>query len=1169
MGRPADGADTGGAGAAGADGRRAWTERYGAIIEALADGALLRDHRGNLLTASRAAMDLFGVASLDGLEQVLQHGDAEVLGEEDQEIALATLGPGEEGIVLKLGDSAGSSERRWVRVRVDPLEVGGASTELWSLSDVTALVEAERRVERLSRMYAMLAATNEAMVRAADDAEILEAVCRIAVEVGHLPLAWIGFVQDGLVVPSAFHGLAGYAESLRLPVDDPSALGPTGLAVLHGEPVTSDDVLTDERMRPWRPALTEMGIRSSCAVPLRRETAVTGSLNVYSREPRAFDEEEVRLLLDLAADLSFALSGLDADRRSRAAEAALRASEARFRALVQRASDVVAVLDEGSVVTFMSPSVERITGWPPEHYVGQSGLDAMHPDDAGRAASAIAEALSRPGHAPFVVEARAACADGTWRWCEYTGANLLDVPEVAGIVVNFRDVSERHERDEQLRFQARLLGAVGDAIVATGVDGRVVYWNDAAEALFGWERDAAVGRSIEALGLFDAGPGDREAVVARLGDGEAWTSEVSVRRPDGTDVHVLLTIRPVSDDAGDLTTVILAAVDIGAQVRAAEELARRAAIQAELASLGRSALVDTDLDSLLTLASERAAAILGVESVKVLEVRGDLIHVRAAVGYPEELGREPVPVDEELPARHVLRSGQPMVFDDLDTEERFVVPDRVRAAGIRSSAGVVIEGRGEPFGLLVADASEAHRFSSNDVNALQNVANIVAAAVERLLVEQELAKMALEDPLTGLANRTLFGDRLRQQLARREHGPIGVLYLDLDRFKVVNDSLGHSVGDELLGVVARRLEATVRREDTVARLGGDEFSVLCEGLEVHELADLAERALEAIAAPVEIAGTPLVVTASIGLAMADRGSTPEFLLRDADAAMYRAKDLGRARVEMFDEELRTQAVARLTDEAALRQALERDELVVHYHPEVDLRSGEVVVVEALARWERPGRGLLAPVHFIPLAEDIGLIGAIGERVLDLACAQAAAWRQAGLEVAVAVNVSAHQLASPDLADRVSDALARHGVEPALLCLELTESAVMADAGAADAALHRLKGIGIQIAIDDFGTGYSSLAYLKRFPVDFLKVDKSFVAGLGQDPDDTAIVMAVVDLARSLGMRVVAEGVETPEQLAELRRLGCDVGQGFLWTVPLPGPELVPFLRSAADERARG
>lgn len=427
---------------------------------------------------------------------------------------------------------------------------------------------------------------------------------------------------------------------------------------------------------------------------------------------------------------------------------------------------------------------------------------------------------------------------------------------------------------------------------------------------------------------------------------------------------------------------------------------------------------------------------------------------------------------------------------------------------------------------------------------------------------------ALHDPLTGLPNRALLNDRLQGALDRsgRSDGTVVVIMLDLDEFKVVNDGLGHDAGDVLLVAVARRISGAIRRGDTLARFGGDEFAIVSEAVPDRDVPVLAERILDSLSAPFAYAGREVTVTASVGVAVATDSASAQTMLRDADAAMYRAKATGRDRVVHFRQTMYEQAAGRLDQQAMLRRAIERDELRLHYQPVIDLATGRTVGVEALARWQHPERGLLGPGEFIPLAEETGLILPLGTWVLERALHQLAEWRHGGGdvdEVWVAVNLSARQMRDPRLVDRVAQALHRTGVPPRCLHLEITETVVMESVDTAIETLERLRMIGVHISVDDFGTGYSSLAYLKRLPVSTLKIDRSFVDGLGTDASDRSIVDAIVNLARSLDLAVVAEGVETLHQVRILRELGVDTGQGYLWSFPLPAEDVESWIGTAS------
>ncbi|MBA3532407.1 MAG: EAL domain-containing protein [Ardenticatenales bacterium] len=440
---------------------------------------------------------------------------------------------------------------------------------------------------------------------------------------------------------------------------------------------------------------------------------------------------------------------------------------------------------------------------------------------------------------------------------------------------------------------------------------------------------------------------------------------------------------------------------------------------------------------------------------------------------------------------------------------------------------------------------------------------------ERKAFEEQLAQRVFYDALTGLPNRALFRDRVDRALARssRNKSSIAVLFLDLDRFKVINDSLGHSAGDQLLVQVARRLQSCVRPEDTVARLGGDEFTVLLE--EVSTITDavhVADRIARALRIPFILEERELFSTVSVGIVLnGPEHSRPDDLLRDADVAMYRAKARGKAQYEVFDTSMNAQALERLELETALRQAIDRKEFLIYYQPLFCLcpEGGERIVgLEALVRWQHPRWGLIQPDTFIPLAEETGLIVNLGQWVLTQACRQMQHWQRRypmASPLAISVNLSARQFQQPQLVNMVSQVLQYSGLPPGSLKLEITESVLVEDAILTSETLRRLKELGVLLAIDDFGVGYSSLSYLKHFPVDSLKIDRSFIRGLGAEQGDTAIVLAVVTLARSLSLQVVAEGVESVQQLTMLRELGCEVVQGYYFARALPVGEVDPLL----------
>ncbi len=718
---------------------------------------------------------------------------------------------------------------------------------------------------------------------------------------------------------------------------------------------------------------------------------------------------------------------------------------------------------------------------------------------------------------------------------------------------SLREESERQAEDnagliaslQQSEERTRaILQAANDAFISMDSEGRITAWNERTVTTFGWSEAEAIGRPLADTIIPARHRQAHQRGLERFlatGEGPVLNRriEITAVRRDGSEFPVELAIWPVrSDQTWSFNAFVH---DISERHLAEEQLRnneRRLADAQEIAMLGSW---EWDMANDEVSCTDQLYRIFGVAQGAVLTYRDFISLVHPA-------DREVV----EQTFRAALERHQPFEY-----HHRLVRP---------GGAERVLHGRGEV--VVDSDGLAVKMWGTGqDVTERTNAEKALREANRRL---QELAST---DPLTGLPNRALFSDRLDQALsfARRENREVSVLFIDLDRFKNVNDSLGHHHGDELLVEVSRRLVGVLRDSDTVARLGGDEFALLLAGsTPPEEAAAVAERILASLRHSFVGGGVELFVSASIGIALwpEDCDSKTE-LLQHADVAMYRAKAAGGNRFEMFQPGMTVAARERLRVENDLRRAIERDEFFLRYHPIVDLASGKTNSVEALLRWEHPSRGEVMPAEFISLAEDTALIVPIGVWVLSEACRQAALWRKELGDRApqrVSVNVSALQLAHPGFVAVVKGALADTGTHPSELELEVTESTLIGDSGPAVAALRSLRQLGVSLSIDDFGTGYSSLAYLRRFPVDRLKLDMSFVAGIGgaDEPagNGDALVAAAITLAHALGVEAVAEGVETEDQLHALRSFGCEHGQGFFWTVPLRAGELTRWLATA-------
>ncbi len=716
---------------------------------------------------------------------------------------------------------------------------------------------------------------------------------------------------------------------------------------------------------------------------------------------------------------------------------------------------------------------------------------------------------------------------------------------------------------ERLRRLDHVIERTGVATCVLSVELELVQANPAFCQMLGTTEVEVRGHSL----LEFVHPDDRRLLrrgqrrLARHPEGGVTHLEHRLVQASGQVVHVLASATTMPPLEDGVTHLAWQAQNITAQ-RAAEAAAtRRSAQQAAIAELGREALGRQDLEGLLQHACDLLVEQMGVDCTSLMRWqpgRG-CFRLVAGTGWDRgRLGAATVPGGTRSEAGFALRWPTPVVVPDLRRETRFRDPLLTDRLQLRSGVAVAIHPGDQPYGVLAVHTRELRSITPDDVNFLEGVGHLLAAAVARQQAEEQLQRLALHDTLTGLPNRSLLVERIALGLSRleRERGRLAVMFLDLDRFKVVNDSLGHSVGDDVLREVASRLRAILRPSDTVARLGGDEFVVVAEDLQSEEVAMMvAERLARAVEPPMQVDSGELVVTASVGaVTTSDPRALAEDLLRDADIAMYRAKATGGRAAVRFQPSMREVFGDRVQVEADLHRALRNGEFTVHYQPIFSLQTGIVRGAEALMRWQHPIRGLVPPGDFIPLAEETGAILEIGEWVLREACRTAAGWAANGEAAEISVNLSTRQLQDPRIVDQVAAALTDHLLAPERLTLEITETAVLADSLAAVSALAGISRLGVRLAVDDFGTGYSSVSHLKRFQLHQLKLDRGFVNGLDRDPKDAAIVDGLIRLAHAVGLEAAAEGVERAEQLAKLRELGCDLAQGFLMARPAPAAE---------------
>jgi diguanylate cyclase (GGDEF)-like protein/PAS domain S-box-containing protein len=810
----------------------------------------------------------------------------------------------------------------------------------------------------------------------------------------------------------------------------------------------------------------------------------------------------------------------------RARDRELHNTNAFLTAVVETSPVAIYTTDLDGIVQFWNDSAERIFGYKREQAIGRRA-PFVSEDKREEAARLRARVLG--GEVLTGLELERRRADGTTITINGSAAPLRDeAGTVNGLLVACIDVSDAKrsaaELERHLHFTRAMLDAIPNPVYFKDRDGRYLTFNRAFHDLFG-PADDWVGR--KAADMLDAESASVHEQHDRplLQRPSSTTYERRTSRGGGVPRELLYNKVSFVDQAGEVAGLIATVTDV---TRYKETERALEASEARFRVLTESSI---DLISVLDAAgniqyqSPALKYLLGYDPASTVGKnvadfvhRDDLDHVRATLKRVVETAQSSEPAEFRL--RH--RDGQWRTFETLGTN----------CLSNPHIHGVV--------------------FNSRDVT-------------DRKVIQQRIQHLAYHDNLTGLPNRSLLQDRLAHSIARAERSnkKVAVLFIDLDNFKNINDTLGHDVGDELLRQVSRRLSECVRLEDTIARQGGDEFIVLLDGLDDGRGASLvAQKVLNALRKAFVLSGTDQHVSGSVGIALfPEDGRDAQTLMKNADTAMFHGKTQGKNTYQYFTAQMNIAVKRRMTLESALRRAVMNHDFLLHYQPQIDLDSGEILAVEALVRWKTEDGGMVSPGDFIPLAEETGLINEIGEWVLREACRQAKEWEDVGLpRRRMAVNLSARQFSDRGFLDMVTRVLAESGLDPACLELEITESQVMRQTEGMIMLLNKLSEMGVQLAIDDFGTGYSSLSYLKRLPIQKLKIDQSFVRDITVDPNDTAIVVAIINMAKSLDLDTIAEGVETAGQLALLRSKGCHVGQGYYFSAPVRAEVLYPLLK---------
>jgi diguanylate cyclase (GGDEF)-like protein len=981
----------------------------------------------------------------------------------------------------------------------------------------------ERAMRRLNRMFGAISATNEAILRAKTELELYQLVCDAAVHSAKSVATVVFLAEPDSIWLRPVAGTGEIVELItrtRFSIDPDNVYGTgvCGNAFRTQKPCINHDILNSVQGRPWQQAGRETGVVACVALPLIKAGKSVGVLMFFVSKSWAADEEIVALLARMAENVSFALDNFDrADEKAKAEK-----------------------------------QKDRLTGM----------FEALSATN-----EAIMRAKTRAQLFELVCEA--AVLGGT-----FSSATIALADPAGEFLRIAASKGINYDRMRSRRFAISAADPEGRGLTGTSfrtrepcimndflADERTTHWHALAR------EDGT--RSGASFPLLENGNKAVGVLLFLSHDEGAFTDDL---------VELL----------GRLAENVSFALDnfdrVDEKAKTEEQKERLTRMFAALSATNEAIMRAESRTQLFEMVCEAAAngGKFTSTTISLANPDSDFLDIVAVAGPTAETTRKvKVSISPARPEGRGLsgaafRSRQACISNDYLADQRASAFHAIiRGDGAKSGAAFPLLIRGQAVGVMLFLSAEKDTFTPEFVELMQRLADNVSFALEnfdradeKTRADARIEYLASHDSLTKLPNREMFNELLRCAIeaARRHQRQFAVLFIDLDRFKVINDSLGHDAGDNLLVEIANRLRHTLRSSDVVARLGGDEFVVILEETaESHDVEGIARNLLLVLSQPLQLSGHECHTTASIGIAMyPSDGADVQTLTKNADMAMYLAKEDGKNGFRFFTSAVKIQSIERLTLESALRRALERDQFELHYQPKVDMATGQITGVEALLRWTHPDLGMLSPDQFVPLAEETGLIVPIGRWVLKEACAQNMAWQRRGLlPISMAVNLSPRQFVDEHLLQDIDEALAASGMSPVLLQLEVTESMVMRNVSRAVKVLDAIQSRGIRLAIDDFGTGYSSMSLMKQFPIDTIKIDRSFVRDLPKDSEDRAIAQAIINMGKALGMTVIAEGVETTEQQAFLHNHACDEMQGFLFSKPLPPWQVADLLRPAS------
>jgi diguanylate cyclase (GGDEF)-like protein/PAS domain S-box-containing protein len=1031
--------------------------------------------------------------------------------------------------------------------------------------------------KRFARLYRALSLANEAMMRARSPEEIYQHVCDAALQGGDFISAAAFMAEPGTTVAKTIAAAGVGAEKRRhlsvpLEPDAPNGQSLTSIAYHTCKPAVSNDYLSDGRAaQTWRQTARAGGARSIAALPVLQNGRARAVVVFYSGEKNAFDEEAVQLLERVAANISYAHENLDHEAERDRADTALRASEEKYRSILESIDDGYYEVDLKGNLVFFNTALTRLLGYSHEELRGMNNRVYNAPEKLAQIYATYHSVYSTGQPVPFF-EWEIVRQDGKRSYLE---GSIYLVRNRAGEPIGFRgigrDITKRRREEQLLRLEHAVTRHLGESQSTRRALIAVLQTVCETEK---WSR-AGYCHYEEERGNFRLMVGWAQAAMSPAATRYYRNAMGAAIPAGGLLTRVQQTGKPlwVPDLTQDVSTVWRERLDVGK----------------ERAGLYFPVFAEGKVIGVLTFSSEtirepderllRTASVIGNQVGQFLQRR----HAEKVLRESEARFRALTDLssdwfwEQDRELRFTRFEGR-LVNEHPEFFQRFMGKRPTEI--LEAEAGTLHEHQAaqqsrQPFRDLVCwrtdEVGRRYYFSISGEpvfaadRQFTGYRGIGRDITSQKQAEQRIQYLATHDPLTGLPNRVMFSQLLSDALAaaRQQRRMCAVLFIDLDRFKVINDTQGHEAGDKLLQEAARRLNQMVRTSDVVARLGGDEFVVLVQGTGNQEqISVVARKILAALTEPMQIGDQEYRITASVGISIypIDAEDEPS-LMKNADMAMYLAKEEGKNTFQFYSQNIQKRSLERLALETNLRRALEQQQFSLHYQAKLDLRSGKIAGVEALLHWESPILGVVPPAQFIPLAEETGLIVPIGQWVLRRACAQNVAWQRAGLPpISIAVNLSARQFADENLLADIAAALGDTGLDPKLLELEITEGMVMHNADRAATLLAAIKAMGVRLAIDDFGTGYSSLAQIKRYPLDTLKIDRSFIHDLPRDAEDKAITEAIIAMAKTLDLTVVAEGVETREQLELLRSLACDQIQGYYFSRPGEADRLVQLFR---------